>query len=162
VSNPAAQEIISTQTIEGDFAMVRTRRWLTMGLVGSLVLAAAGAVSLLHESPAKAALAPETSTPFSGKGVNRGTVTHEIRNGKHLLTLSSDFEQPTTPDPHWQVVDSRSNVFLLDRLTLHEDKVNTSITLPPYISDVATVRMWCAWAEIVLGEASFAKPIALK
>ncbi len=142
--------------------MIRTRRWFTMGLVGGLVLAASSAVSLLPGSPAKAALAPETSTPFSGKAVTRGTVTHEVRNGTHLLTLSSDFEQPTTPDPHWQVVDSRGNVFLLDRLTLHEDKVNTSITLPSYISDVAKVRMWCAWAEIVLGEASFSKPIVLK
>ena len=80
--------------------MVRTRRWFTMGLVGSLVLAAESAVSLFPGSPAKAALAPETSTPFSGKAVTRGTVTHDIRDGKHLLTLSPDFEQPTTPDPH--------------------------------------------------------------
>jgi hypothetical protein len=79
-----------------------------------------------------------------------------------VLTLSSDFENPTTPDPHWQVVDSRGKVFLLDRLALHEDKVNRSITLPSFIPNVTKVRMWCAWAEIVLGEASFAKPIALR
>jgi len=59
-------------------------------------------------------------------------------------------------------VDSRGNVFLLDRLALHEDKVNRSITLPSYITDVTKVRMWCAWAEIVLGETSFARPIALR
>ena len=63
---------------------------------------------------------------------------------------------------HHEVRPERADIFLLDRLALHEDKVNTSITLPSYIGDVAKVRMWCAWAEIVLGEASFAKPLPLK
>jgi hypothetical protein len=33
-----------------------------------------------------------------------------------------------------------------------------SITLPAYIRDVTKVQIYCAWAEAVLGEASFAKP----
>jgi hypothetical protein len=33
--------------------------------------------------------------------------------------------------------------------------MNRSITLPSYISDVAKVQFWCAYAEVVLGEASF-------
>jgi hypothetical protein len=48
------------------------------------------------------------------------------------LTLSSDFEVPATPDPHWQIVDRQGQVYLLDRLKLHEDKTNTSITVPAY------------------------------
>ena len=108
------------------------------------------------------ALAADVTTPFMGKAVNGGTVTHEKQGGKHVLTVSSDFQVPGSPDPHWQVVDSHGNTFLLDRLKLKDDKINRSITLPAYITDVAKVQMWCAWAEVVLGEASFTKPIAMK
>src|SRR5215467_3728889 len=106
--------------------------------------------------------AADLSTPFAGKAVNAGTVTHDVQGGKHRLTVSADFQVPGSPDPHWQVIDSKGTVYLLDRLKLKDDKINTSITLPAYISDVTKVQMWCAWAEVVLGEASFAKPIAMK
>ncbi len=97
----------------------------------------------------------QTSTPFSGAKVNGGTVTHTMKDGKHTLTLSSDFKVPDTPDPHWQVVDSKGNVFLLQRLGIKGDKVNRQITLPAYVKDVAKVQIYCAWAEALLGEASF-------
>lgn len=109
-----------------------------------------------------AAVAGDVTTPFAGRAVNGGTVTHEHRDGKHVLTVSSDFKVPGSPDPHWQVIDSKGNTYLLNRLTIKDDKVNRSITLPAYIGDVAMVQMWCAWAEVVLGEASFAKPVAMK
>ena len=80
---------------------------------------------------------------------------------KHVLTVSADFQVPGSPDPHWQVVDSKGTVYLLDRLKLKDDKINRSIALPAHITDVAKVQMWCAWAEVVLGEASFATPIAM-
>ena len=105
-----------------------------------------------------------TSTKFSGAKVNAGTVTHSVKDGKNVLTLSSDFQVPDTPDPHWQVVDSQGNTFLLQRLGvkslggLVKDRVNTSITLPAYIKDVAKVQIYCAWAEAVLGEATFSAP----
>ena len=106
--------------------------------------------------------AADVTTPFTGKAVNGGMVTHEHRGGKHVLTVSADFQVPGSPDPHWQVVDSKGTVYLLDRLKLKDDKINRSITLPAYIQDVAKVQMWCSWAEVVLGEASFATPIAMK
>jgi len=105
--------------------------------------------------------AAQTSTPFSGAKVNGGTVTHTMKDGKHVLTLSSDFKVPDTPDPHWQVVDSKGNVLLLQRLPvknlggLAKDRINTSITLPSYVDDVVKVQIYCAWAEALLGEASF-------
>ena len=105
--------------------------------------------------------AADVTTPFTGKAVSGGTVTHEARGGKHVLRVSSDFTVPGSPDPHWQVVDSNGTVYLLDRLTLKDAKINTSITLPSYIPDVAKVQMWCAWAEAVLGEASFTSPVAM-
>ena len=107
------------------------------------------------------ALAADVTTPFAGKAVNGGTVTHEMQGGKHRLTVSADFEVPGSPDPHWQVIDSKGNVYMLDRLKLKDDRINRSITLPAHIPDVAKVQMWCAWAEVVLGEAAFTSPVAM-
>ena len=98
-----------------------------------------------------------TSKPFSGAKVNAGTVTHSIKDGKNVLTLSSDFQMPDTPDPHWQIVDSKGNTYLLQRLGVKnlggvaKDKINMTITLPAYVKDVAKVQIYCAWAEAVLG-----------
>jgi hypothetical protein len=103
----------------------------------------------------------QTSTTFSGPKVNGGTVAHTVKDGKHVLTLSTDFQVPDTPDPHWQVVDSKGTVHLLQRLPvkslggLGKDRITTSITLPAYIKDVVKVQIFCAWADAVLGEASF-------
>ena len=102
-----------------------------------------------------------TSKPFTGAKVNSGTVTHSMMNGQHVLTLSDDFKAPDTPDPHWQVVDGKGRVYLLQRLGVKNglgltgDKINKSITLPAFITDVAKVQIYCAWAEAVLGETSF-------
>ena len=109
-----------------------------------------------------AAAQSHTSSKFSGAKVNAGTVTHSVKDGKNLLSLSSDFQVPDTPDPHWQIVDSKGNTYLLQRLGVKnlggvaKDRVNMSIMLPSYIKDVARVQIYCAWAEAVLGEAPFA------
>ena len=108
-----------------------------------------------------ALLATFMTGTFSGAKVNAGTVTHSMQSGKHVLTLSADFKVPDTPDPHWQVVDSKGTVYLLQRLGIKDNKVNTSITLPAYIKDVAKVQIYCAWAEAVLGEASFSNTLSL-
>ena len=84
-----------------------------------------------------------------------------MMNGRHVLTLSDDFKVPDTPDPHWQVIDGNGRVYLLQRLGVKNglgltgDKINKSITLPAFISDVAKVQIYCAWAEAVLGETTF-------
>jgi hypothetical protein len=106
-----------------------------------------------------------TSKPFTGAKVNAGTVTHSVKNGRHVLTLSDDFQVPDTPDPHWQVIDARGNVFLLQRLGVKslggiaKDRINMSITLPDTIRDIAKVQIYCAWAEAVLGETMLAVPL---
>ncbi len=106
--------------------------------------------------------AADVTTPFAGQAVNGGTVTHEVQGGHHRLMVSADFKVPDSPDPHWRVVDSAGTVYLLDRVKLKDDKINRAITLPAHVPDVAKVQMWCAWAEVVLGEASFTQPIAMK
>jgi len=98
-----------------------------------ITLVALVVFALLSVTPSFAA---DVTTPFAGKAVNGGTVTHEHRGGKHVLTVSTDFQVPGSPDPHWQVVDSKGTVYLLDRLKLKDDKINRSITLPAHISDV--------------------------
>ena len=100
-----------------------------------------------------------TSSMFKGAKANTGTVSHSKMNGKQMLTLSADFKVPDTPAPHWQVIDSKGNTYLLQRLVIKGDKYNQTIELPSYIKDVAKVQIWCAWAEALLGEASFAEPL---
>jgi hypothetical protein len=101
------------------------------------------------------------SSKFAGPKANTGTVTHTVVDGKNVLTLSDDFKVPGTPDPHWQVVDSKGNTYLLQKLSIKGDKVNRTITLPAYVPDVSKVQIWCAFAEVVLGEASFDHPVQL-
>src|SRR5258706_7821668 len=100
-----------------------------------------------------------TSSKFEGAKANTGTVSHSKQGNMNVLTLSEDFVVPDTPAPHWQVVDSKGNTFLLNRLKIKGDKINQSITLPPYVKDVAKVQIWCAFAETLLGEAKFADPV---
>ncbi len=100
-----------------------------------------------------------TSGPFMGPKANTGTVTHSKENGMNVLTLSADFKVPDTPAPHWQVVDSKGNTYLLQRLVIKGDKYNQKIVVPAYVADVAKVQIWCAWAETLLGEASFSMAV---
>jgi hypothetical protein len=149
---PIAPEIT---TYKEAIAMARLRqlRSLRVALLSALV-----ALAL----PVTSSFAADVTTPFMGKAVNGSTVTHEVQGGKHILTVSRDFAVPDSPDPHWRVVDTQGNIYLLDRLKLKDDKINRSITIPAHIQDISKVQMWCAWAEVVLGEASFTKPIAMK
>jgi hypothetical protein len=140
--------------------MIRShRRGFLMALVAVLTVigfvAVGQAQNMMH-----------TSKTFTGAKVTAGTVTHMKEGGKNILKLSSDFKVPDTPDPHWQIVDSKGNVYLLQRLGvkgitqgLAGDKINLQITLPAYIKDVAKVQIYCAWAEAVLGEATFESTI---
>jgi hypothetical protein len=102
-----------------------------------------------------------TTSGFSGVKANKGTATHTVENGQNVLTLSDDFVVPDAPAPHWQIVDSKGNVFLLQRLQIKGDVFHKRIVVPTYIRDIAKVQIWCAWAEVLLGEASFDKPVKL-
>jgi hypothetical protein len=121
-------------------------------------LIALGTLGLFAAATGHAADA-HTTARFSGVKVNHGTASHATREGLSDLTLSDDFVVPDTPDPHWQVVDSRGNTYLLRRLVVKGDKLNRTITVPAYVPDVATVQIWCAYAETLLGEAPFPAPV---
>ena len=103
-----------------------------------------------------------TSSQFQGPKANKGTVTHSIKDGKSVLTLSDDFVVPDTPDPHWQVVDSNGTVYLLDKLKTKAfigTNYKKEIVLPSYVKNVSKVVIWCAFAEVNLGEAKFSSPV---
>jgi hypothetical protein len=129
---------------------IRPARIAVLSLVATLIFAFAGA-SLAADT--------HTSGPFQGAKANTGTVTHSRKGTANVLTLSDDFKVPDTPDPHWQVVDSKGNVYPLERLPIKGDKVNRSITVPAYVPDIVKVQIWCAFAETLLGEASFDHPV---
>jgi hypothetical protein len=124
-----------------------------------MVARATALAVVLALSVGGARAADQTSGPFAGKAVNGGTVTVSQNGGKTTLALSKDFAVPGSPDPHWQLVDTKGTVYLLDRLKLKDDKINTAITVPAYVTSIKTVQIWCAWAEVVLGETSFATPV---
>jgi hypothetical protein len=117
------------------------------------------ALLLVAASISVAADNTHVSGPFMGPKANTGTVTHGKENGKNVLTLSEDFKVPDTPAPHWQVVDSKGNTYLLQRLVIKGDKYNQKIVVPAYVADIAKVEIWCAWAETLLGEASFSMAV---
>ncbi|MCI0418834.1 MAG: hypothetical protein L0387_20160 [Acidobacteria bacterium] len=100
-----------------------------------------------------------TSSKFEGPKANTGAVSHSKQGHMNVLTLSDDFIVPDTPAPHWQVVDSKGHVFLLNRLKIKEDKYNKTITVPAFVKDISKVQIWCAFAETLLGEAKFADPV---
>ena len=100
-----------------------------------------------------------TSTPFQGPKANKGTVMHSRQGNQMMLTLSDDFVVPDTPDPHWQIVDAKGKTYLLQALKVKDGKNNKQITLPAYVPSVAKVQIWCAFAETLLGEASFSSPV---
>lgn len=136
--------------------MIRSRRSMRLVVVASLVALASLFVF-------GAAVAEEMnvhkSGAFAGPKANTGFVTHMTENGKSVLVLSDDFVTPETPDPHWQLVDSKGNVYLLNKLKIKGDGFNKKLVVPAYVKDVKTVQIWCAFAEVNLGEASFEKPV---
>jgi len=99
------------------------------------------------------------SGPFQGAKANTGFVTHTTENGNSVLTLSDNFKAPDAPDPHWQVIDSNGNAYLLQKLSIKGGKMNRKITVPKYVPDIAKVQFWCAFAEVNLGEAAFEQPV---
>ncbi|HKZ08562.1 MAG TPA: hypothetical protein VJU81_24050 [Methylomirabilota bacterium] len=132
---------------------MRMWRGRTAGVMALMV------VALMVVPMGGANAADQTAGPFMGRVVNGGAVTVSQQGGKTTLTLSKDFPVPGSPDPHWQLVDTQGTVYLLDRLKLKDDRINTTITVPAYVTSIAKVQVWCAWAEVVLGETAFASPV---
>jgi hypothetical protein len=103
------------------------------------------------------------SSQFQGPKANTGTVSHYVDNGKSMLKVSDEFKVPDTPAPTWRVVDSKGNIYTLDAFkikgTLGNNAEKRDVEVPSYIKDIAKVQVYCAWAQVLLGEASFSSPV---
>jgi hypothetical protein len=134
---------------------------LSMGIAAAGLAGCANAAD--NTSASSAAVAPahqvERTSPFKGVKANTGYATLTNVDGKRILSVSDDFVIPNAPAPSWQVVDSHGNVYLLQQFRIKDNKTNRTITLPAYIPDVARVQVWCSFAEVLLGEASFEMPV---
>jgi hypothetical protein len=102
-----------------------------------------------------------TTSQFQGPKANTGTATFFKEGGKNLLKVSDDFKVPDTPAPTWRVVDSKGNTYTLDAFKIKEGLGNgekRQVVIPAYVQDVVKVEVYCAWAQVLLGEAKFSSP----
>ena len=101
-----------------------------------------------------------TSSQFQGPKANTGTVMHYGENGKSMLKVSDEFKVPDTPAPTWRVVDSKGNVYTLDAFKIKSgNKEKREVVVPSYVPNIVKVQVYCAWAEVLLGEASFSPAV---
>jgi len=118
-------------------------------------------VTLVTASVSLAADGAHTSSKFEGPKANTGTVTHSIENGKSILRVSADFKVPDTPAPTWRVVDSKGNIYTLDAFKIKGGNgQKREVVVPSYVHDIVKVQVYCAWAEVILGEANFAPAVS--
>ena len=99
-----------------------------------------------------------TTNGFQGPKANTGTAMHYNANGKMMLKVSADFKVPDTPAPTWRVVDSKGQIYTLDAFKIKAGE-KREIMVPNYVHDIAKVQVYCAWAEVLLGEASFSSAV---
>ena len=130
--------------------MKLTRIFSVFALVAMLI---AASVSFAAENNG-----PHTSSKFEGPKANTGTVTHTVENGKSILRVSADFKVPDTPAPTWRVVDSQGNIYTLDAFKIDKGE-KREVIVPSYVHDIAKVQVYCAYAEVLLGEAKFSPPV---
>ena len=116
--------------------------------------------AMVTASVSFAANGPQTSSKFEGPKANTGTVTHTVENGKSILRVSANFKVPDTPAPTWRVVDSKGNIYTLDAFKVKAgNNEKREVVVPSYVHDIVKVQVYCAWAEVLLGEAAFTSPI---
>ncbi len=117
--------------------------------------------TLIAASVSSAATGPRTTSKFEGPKANTGTATYSVENGKRILRVSADFKVPDTPAPTWRVVDSKGNIYTLDAFKVKAGSgEKREVMVPAYVHDIVKVQVYCAWAEVLLGEASFSSPIS--
>lgn len=100
---------------------------------------------------------------FEGPKANTGVAMHFTENGKSMLRVSEDFKVPDTPAPTWRVVDRNGNIYTLDAFKVKNaiggNTEKRQVVVPAYVPNVVKVQVYCAWAEVLLGEASFSSAV---
>lgn len=98
-----------------------------------------------------------TTSHFQGAKANTGTATFTRVGANAMLKVSDDFKVPDTPAPTWRAVDSKGNIYTLEAFKIKGGE-KREVMVPAYIKDIVKVQVYCAWAEVLLGEASFSSP----
>jgi hypothetical protein len=134
-----------------------------MKQLNRVLSAFAVAAMLLTVNSFAAKMDVHMSSKFEGAKANTGTVSHSVVNGKSVLKVSDDFKVPDTPAPTWRVVDNKGNIYTLDafkiKSTLGGNAEKREIVVPAYVPNIVKVQVYCAWAEALLGEASFSSAV---
>lgn len=125
-------------------------RMLSVFALGTMLIASAGFAANKADV--------HTTSMFQGPKANTGTAMHTYENGKSILRVSPDFKVPDTPAPTWRVVDSKGNIHTLDAFKIKGGE-KRQVMVPSYVKDVSKVQVWCAFAEVLLGEAGFSSPV---
>jgi hypothetical protein len=99
-----------------------------------------------------------TTGGFAGPKANTGKVMHLYEGSQSILRVTDDFKVPDTPAPTWRVVDSKGTVYTLDAFKIKGGE-KRQVAVPGYVKDIAKVQVYCAWAEVLLGESSFSSPV---
>ena len=55
-------------------------------------------------------------------------------------------------------MDSSGTVYTLDAFKIKGGE-KREVAVPTYVKDIAKVQVYCAWAEVLLGESSFSSPV---
>jgi hypothetical protein len=125
------------------------------GMVSALALALAIAVPAAMEAGHGG---DHTTNQFQGPKANTGKAVHFEENGKAMVKVTGDFKVPDTPAPTWRLVDSKGAVYTLDAFKIKGGE-KRQVAVPSYVRDIAKVQVYCAFAEVLLGEASFSSPV---
>lgn len=121
-------------------------------------VAALGALLITGAAQAANKADVHSTGRFEGPKANIGTAMHTTENGKSILRVSNDFKVPDTPAPTWRVVDSKGVIHTLDAFKIQGGE-KRMVVVPAYVSNTAKVQVYCAWAEVLLGEAAFPSPV---
>ena len=117
--------------------------------------------ALVTTSVSFAGNAPQMTSKFEGPKANTGTATYSVENGKRILRVSADFKVPDTPAPTWRVIDSKGNIYTLDAFKVKAGSgEKREVMVPAYVRDIVKVQVYCAWAEVILGQAGFDSPVS--
>ena len=117
--------------------------------------------ALVTASVSFAGNAPQTTSRFEGSKANTGTAMYSVENGKRILRVSADFKVPDTPAPTWRVIDSKGNIYTLDAFKVKAGSgEKREVMVPAYVRDIVKVQVYCAWAEVILGQAGFDSPVS--
>ncbi|MBL8232437.1 MAG: hypothetical protein JNL98_28325 [Bryobacterales bacterium] len=120
-----------------------------MAMTVILSSVAVGALAKDHEN--------QQTSMFQGPKANTGTALFMKASTKRMVKVSPDFKVPDTPAPTWRLIDTKGNIYTFDAFKIKGGE-KREIEVPAYVPNIAKVQVYCAFAEVVLGEASFSTP----